>query len=101
MYVRLIKTTFSKLQVCGISRTTNQSQFSFSCAVIGLVLPLRLAKSHDFVMSLMGCLPFYKEIPEILVGNLQSVRTVLVIYHLPKISGLSRHARQDWILVTT
>ena len=47
-YVRLIKTIFSKSQVHCMSRTTNQSRYSFSCTVIGLVLPLRLAKSHDF-----------------------------------------------------
>ena len=52
-YVRLIKTTFSKSQVHCISKTTNQSWYSFSCTVIGLVLPLRLAKSHDFVVCLM------------------------------------------------
>ena len=32
---------------------------------------------------------------EILVGNFRSVRTVRVVYHLPKISGLSRRARMD------
>ena len=37
----------------------------------------------------------YKKIPEILVGNFRSVRTVRVVYHLPKISGLSRRARLD------
>ena len=36
-----------------------------------------------------------KKIPEILVGNFRSVRTVCVIYHLPKISGLPRPARLD------
>ena len=36
-----------------------------------------------------------KKIPEILVGNFRSVRTVRVVYHLPKISGLSRRARLD------
>ena len=34
----------------------------------------------------------YKKIPEILV---RSVRTVRVVYHLPKISGLSHRARLD------
>ena len=34
-----------------------------------------------------GCLPFIKKLPEILVGNFRSVRTVRVVYHLPKISG--------------
>ena len=53
MYIRPMKTTFSKLQVHCISKTTNQSWYSFSCTVIGLVLPLRLAKSHDFVVRLM------------------------------------------------
>ena len=42
-----------------------------------------------------GCLPFIKKIPEILVGNFRSVRTVRVVYQLPKISGLSRCARLD------
>ena len=42
-----------------------------------------------------GCLPFIKKIPEILVGNFRSLRTVRVVYHLPKISGLSRRARLD------
>ena len=37
----------------------------------------------------------YKKIPEILLGNFRSVRTVCVIYHLPKISGLSRRASLD------
>ena len=36
-----------------------------------------------------------KKIPEILVGNFRSVRTVRVVYHLPKSSGLSRRARLD------
>ena len=42
-----------------------------------------------------GCLPFIKKNPEILVGNFRSVRTVRVVYHLPKISWLSRRARLD------
>ena len=37
----------------------------------------------------------YKKNPEILVGNFRSVRTVRFVYHLPKISGLSRRARLD------
>ena len=37
----------------------------------------------------------YKKIPEILVGNVRSVRTVRVVYHLPKISGLSHRTRLD------
>ena len=36
-----------------------------------------------------------KKIPEILVGNFRSVRTVRVVDHVPKISGLSRRARLD------
>ena len=36
---------------------------------------------------------FIKKIPEILVDNFWSVKTVSVVYHLPKISGLSRRAR--------
>ena len=44
---------------------------------------------------IQGCLPFTKKNPEILVGNFWSVRTVRVVYHLPKISGLSRRARLD------
>ena len=43
----------------------------------------------------LTCLPFIKKIPEILVGNFRSVRTVRIVYHLPKISGLSRRARLD------
>ena len=37
----------------------------------------------------------YKKIPEISVGSFRSVRTVRVVYHLPKISRLSRSARLD------
>ena len=37
----------------------------------------------------------YKKIPEILVGSFRSVRTVRIVYHLPKISGLSRRGRLD------
>jgi len=37
----------------------------------------------------------YKKIPEIVVGNFRSVRTVRVVYLLPEISGLSRRARLD------
>ena len=59
-YVQLIKTIFSKLQVHCISRTTNQSRYSFSWTVIGLVSPLRLAKSHDFVVSLLISWPTVK-----------------------------------------
>ena len=48
-----------------------------------------------------GCLSFIKKnIPEILVGNFRSVRTVLVVYHLPKISGLTRRARLDFSAMT-
>ena len=36
-----------------------------------------------------------KKIPEILVEKFWSVRTVRVVYHLPKISWLSRRARLD------
>ena len=36
-----------------------------------------------------------KKIPEILVGNFRSVRTVSVVYHLLKISWLSHRARLD------
>ena len=42
-----------------------------------------------------GCLPFIKKIPEILIGNFRSVKTVFVVYHLPKISGLSHRSRLD------
>ena len=35
------------------------------------------------------------KIPEILVGNFRSARRVRVVYHLPKISGLSRRGRLD------
>jgi len=44
---------------------------------------------------IQGCLPFIKKIREILVRNFWSVRTVRVVYHLPKISGLLRRARLD------
>ena len=37
----------------------------------------------------------YKKNSEILVANFRSVRTVRVVYHLPKISGLSRRALMD------
>ena len=37
----------------------------------------------------------YKKIPEILVGNFRSARTVCVVYQLPKILGLTRRARLD------
>ena len=37
----------------------------------------------------------YKKIPEILVGNFRSVRTVRVVYLLSEISGLSRRAKLD------
>ena len=43
-----------------------------------------------------GLFTIYKKLPEILVGNFRSVRTVRVVYHLPKISGLSRRARLDF-----
>ena len=36
-----------------------------------------------------------KKVPEILVRNFHSVITARVVYHLPKISGLSRRARLD------
>ena len=46
-------------------------------------------KSH----TLPGCLPLiYQKNPAILVGNFHWVRTVPVVHHLLKVSGLSRHA---------
>ena len=45
--------------------------------------------------KLQGLFTIYKNIPEILVGNFRSIRTVRIVYHLPKISGLSRRARLD------
>ena len=60
--------------------------------------------SHDNLLShFLGKVPYtswlftiYKKIPAILVGNFGSVKTVRVVHHLPKISGLSRRAsRQD------
>ena len=56
--------------------------------------------SHDNLLThLLGKVPYtswlftiYKKIPEILVGNFGSVKTVRVVHHLPKISGLSRRA---------
>ena len=49
-------------------------------------------------LNLLAWLVVYhssKKIPEILVEKFWSVRTVRVVYHLPKISGLSRRARLD------
>ena len=46
-----------------------------------------------------GCLPFIKEIPEILVGNFRSVRTVGVVTICLKFPDC--RAALDWILVTT
>ena len=70
--------------------------------------PLLLKKimrlSHDNLLThLLGKVPYtswlftiYKKIPEILVGNFGSVKTVRVVHHLPKISGLScRASRLD------
>ena len=37
----------------------------------------------------------YKKIPEILIGKFRSERTARIVYHLPKICGLSRRARLD------
>ena len=37
----------------------------------------------------------YKKIPEILVGKFRSIRTVRIVYHLTKISGLSHRTRLD------
>ena len=66
--------------------------------------PLLLKKimrlSHDNLLThFLGKVPYtswlftiYKKIPEILVGNFGSVKTVRVVHHLPKISGLSRRA---------
>ena len=56
--------------------------------------------SHDNLLThFLGKVPYtswlftiYKKIPEILVGNFGSVKTVRVVHHLPKISGLSRRA---------
>ena len=41
-----------------------------------------------------GCLPFIKKFRNF-GWNFRSVRTVRVVYHFPKISGLSRRARLD------
>ena len=38
----------------------------------------------------------HKKILEILVWNFRLVRTLRLVYHLPKISGLSRRARLDY-----
>ena len=60
--------------------------------------------SHDNLLThFPGKVPYtswlftiYKKIPEILVGNFGSVKTVRVVHHLPKISGLScRASRLD------
>ena len=42
-----------------------------------------------------GCLPFIKKFRKFWLRIFWSVRTVRVVYHLPKISGLSRRARLD------
>ena len=66
--------------------------------------PLLLKKimrlSHDNLLThFLGKVQYtswlftiYKKIPEILVGNFGSVKTVRVVHHLPKISGLSLRA---------
>ena len=51
--------------------------------------------SPRLVWETLWLFTIYKRIPEILVGNFRSLRTVCVVYHLPKISGLSRRARLD------
>ena len=60
--------------------------------------------SHDNLLThFLGKVPYtswlftiHKKIPEILVGNFGSVKTVRVVHHLPKISGLScRASRLD------
>ena len=43
----------------------------------------------------LGLFTVSKKSPEILVGTFRSVRTLRVVYHLPKISGLSRRAKLD------
>ena len=48
-----------------------------------------------------GGLPFIKKNPEILVVNFPSVRMAGVIYHLPKISGLSRRTSLDSSLLVS
>ena len=56
--------------------------------------------SHDNLLThFLGKVPYtswlftiYKNIPESLVGNFGSVKTVRVVHHLPKISELSRRA---------
>ena len=56
--------------------------------------------SHDNLLThFLGKVPYtswlftiYKKIPESLVGNFGSVKTVRVVHHLPKISELSRRA---------
>ena len=56
--------------------------------------------SHDNLLThFLGKVPYtswlftiYKKIPEILIGNFGSVKTVRVVHHLPKISELSRRA---------
>ena len=53
-------------------------------------------ENNPFFFTNMGCLPFIKKIPEILVENFRSVRMVhAVVYHLPKIFRLSRCAILD------
>ena len=50
----------------------------------------KLRKNTQLLLTI-----YKKKIPEILVGNFRSVRTVRVVYHLPKISGLSSRARLE------
>ena len=66
--------------------------FHVTCLSVSVVVLL----SH---VSFTGCLPFIKKIPEILVGNFRSVRTVRVVYHLPKISGVSCNGTKLKIIV--
>ena len=54
---------------------------------------------HNLLTHFLGKVPYtswlftiYKKIPEILVGNFGSVKTVRAVHHLPKISGLSSRA---------
>ena len=74
------------------------SQAGYLCSLQSCLVSFSLENNERKATPckvIQGCLPFIKKTPEILVGNFWSVRTVRVVYHLPKISGLSRRAWLD------
>ena len=63
--------------------------------VLGLCKRLYTHDLHNadtFLIRTHGLFTIDKKLPEISVGNFHSEGTVRVVYHLPKISGLSCHA---------